>query len=722
MKPINRALDDGKIKAILEAERMAALGAGSSSDLSAQRIKALDYYMGDMSETMPAEDGLSKAVSTDVQDTVEGILPIILDVFISNDDVVTFNPHGPNDEAAAEQETDYVNHVFYQKNNGFLTLYNAIKDGLLSKNGFVKWWMEPEESRTRERYEGLDEDSYAALMADDDVKVIDTEQYSYADPVTQQPGTCYNAVAERVSTKMRPRIAAVPPEEILISKSAHNLPNAPYMAHIQPKAQADLIALFPEYEEEIRNAPASSTALDNQEANNRQSVQDHDGIDAPAAEVNKDMRLIEVAEHYIRLPLEKDKVARRYKITTIGTKHTILDVEEVTAWPFATATPIIMPHRVIGRSVADLTMDIQEIKTSLLRATLNNAYYANNQRLEVSETHASENTLDDILNNRVGGIIRTKMPGGLNPVPTQSIGNWVAPIIEYMDGVRETRTGVSKSNQGLDADALAHSRTGAVTRLMDAAEMRIKLIARIIAETLIVDMFRGLHQMLQEYSEESEVVKLRGGWTPVAPREWAKRDHMTVSLPLGGASKQMLMGFFEKLLQGQQQVIQFQGGADGPLVTMENIYNTFKQTVKLAGLKSVDPFFTKPPPPNPNAPKPPNPEMVKAQAQAQATQQKTQAQSQAAQAKAQSDQQNDAARLHADLQAEEVKAQFARQREQDEFQHKAALDQMKFDHDTQMGRMKAENEMAIAQFKARNEAALNAQQAELQAKQGVGTI
>lgn len=192
---------------------MAALGAGSSSDLSAQRIRALDYYMGDMSETMPAEDGLSKAVSTDVQDTVEGILPIILDVFISNDDVVTFNPHGPDDEAAAEQETDYVNHVFYQKNNGFLTLYNAIKDGLLSKNGFVKWWMEPEETRSRERYEGLDEDAYAALMADDDVKVIDTEQYQCPDPATQQPTTCYNAVAERVSTKRRARIAAVPPKK-----------------------------------------------------------------------------------------------------------------------------------------------------------------------------------------------------------------------------------------------------------------------------------------------------------------------------------------------------------------------------------------------------------------------------------------------------------------------------------------------------------------------------
>ncbi len=214
MKPVHRALDDGKIRAILEAERSAALGAMSSSDLSEQRMKSLDYYVGDMSDTMPAEEGLSKAVSTDVQDTVEGILPIILDVFVSNDDVVMFNPRAANDEAAAEQETDYVNHVFYQKNPGFLTLYSAIKDGLLQKNGFVKWWMEPEESRTRERYEGLDEDSYAALMADDEVKVIDTEQYPCTDPVTQRPGTCYNAVAERVSTKRRARIAAVPPEEI----------------------------------------------------------------------------------------------------------------------------------------------------------------------------------------------------------------------------------------------------------------------------------------------------------------------------------------------------------------------------------------------------------------------------------------------------------------------------------------------------------------------------
>lgn len=723
MKPISRVFDDIKVMSILEAERNAALGSMESSDLSEQRMKSLRYYDGDMSKEMPDEDGLSSAVSTDVQDTVEGILPIVLDVFMSNEDVVVFNPRGENDEAQAQQETDYVNHVFYQKNPGFLTLYTAIKDGLLQKNGFVKWWMEKETKRTRETYKGLDEDAFSALASDDEVKIVDIEKYPCPDPTNPgQQTDCYNVVVERNSEKQHARVAAVPPEEILISRVAHNIQDAPYWAHIQRKPLADVLAMFddPKLQEKIKAAPSAAMDTDNYEAVNRQTVQDNDPPGEQPNDVNEAMRLIELAEHYIRLPLEKDGVARRYKITTVA--KTVLEVDEVPAWPIATGTPIIMPHRVFGRSLADLTMDIQEIKTSLLRATLNNAYHANNQRLEVSETHASENTLDDILNNRVGGIVRTKMPGGLVPIPTQPIGHWVIPTIEYMDGVRDNRTGLSKNSQGLDPDSLAHSRTGAVTRIMDSAEMRIKMIARIFAETLIVDVFRGLHQMLQQYSEKAEVVKLNGGWVSVNPREWAEREHMTVTMPLGGVSKQMLMQFFEKLLAAQQEVIQFQGGGDGPLVSLKNVYNTFKQTVKLAGLKSADPFFMDPGQPNPNRPKPPDPKMVEANAKAQAIQQKTQA-----------DAENNKMRLAAENERAQAKQQAEHQRASDKLQHDVLIDKLEFAHDAKMRQLEAQFDMQIEAFKvkmqaaldtvkAQHEAKLNEQQAELQAKQGVDNV
>lgn len=678
MKPVKQKLSDEKIKAILGAERTSALGTSASSDLSQQRIKALDYYMGDMADDMPAPDGQSSAVSTDVQDVIEGVLPIVLDGLVSTEKVVEFKPISQADIPAARQETDFVNHVFFQENDGFLTLYTAVKDALLSKNTFVKWFVEEEEERTREQYKGLSEDAFGIIAADTTVKIIDQEQYPCPDPLTGAPTTCYNVIVEAVKTKLRRRVVALPPEEVLISKNARTIQSSPYLAHVVRKPQADVIAQFPDKAEIIKGAPSAVTSSDNTEAFNRQSVQDNQDQTQSADDVNREMREIEVVEHYIRLALEEDDVARRYKITTVGSAYDILDTEEVSEWPIATASPIINTHRVFGRSLADLVLDIQQIKTALLRALLNNAYFGNNQRIEVSETHASENTIDDLLNNRVGGIVRTKMPGGLKPLEPQPIGNWVVPVIEYMDGVRSNRTGSNEHNMSIDVDQLNHARTGAVERLMSAADMRIKLIMRIFAETLLVDMFRGIHHMCQEYSEQAEEVELSGQWVTVDPREWKKRKHMTVDLPLGGASKQQLLGFFGNLLTVQKEVLTLQGGPNGPLVSLQNVRATVEQMTRLAGLKSVDPYMMQPPPPNPNAPPPPNPKMVEAQANAAATAQDQQA-----------DQQLQQQKLQFEQWLETTKAAAARQREQDEFAHKVTMERMRFEHDKEMAQLQA---------------------------------
>jgi hypothetical protein len=151
------------LKALLGSEKASALAAASSAQLADDRADAMDYYLGDMSKDMPAQDGRSRAVSTDVSDTVEGLLPPLMDIFAGSDEVVRFEPVGPEDEAAARQETDYVNHVFMQQNPGFMILYSFIKDALLSKVGIVKIWWEEREEEERETYYDLTDDQFALL-------------------------------------------------------------------------------------------------------------------------------------------------------------------------------------------------------------------------------------------------------------------------------------------------------------------------------------------------------------------------------------------------------------------------------------------------------------------------------------------------------------------------------------------------------------------------------
>ena len=148
---------------MLAAEQAAALAAMQSSKLSKERADALMYYNGDMSQDMPAEDGRSQAVSTDVMDTIEGLMPSLMEIFTGSDEVVKFLPVGAEDVAAAEQETDYVNHVLMNQNPGFLVIYSFIKDALLSKVGIVKVWWEEREEESRETYYDLTDDQFALL-------------------------------------------------------------------------------------------------------------------------------------------------------------------------------------------------------------------------------------------------------------------------------------------------------------------------------------------------------------------------------------------------------------------------------------------------------------------------------------------------------------------------------------------------------------------------------
>jgi hypothetical protein len=144
----------------------------AASKLSDERASALNYYMGNMSKGMPAPDGRSKAVSSDVADTIEGLMPPLMDIFASGDEVVQFAP-GPEDVAAAEQETDYVNHVFMQQNPGFLVLYSFIKDALLSKVGVVKVWWECRDEVERETYLDQPDDAFALIVAQPGVEVVE---------------------------------------------------------------------------------------------------------------------------------------------------------------------------------------------------------------------------------------------------------------------------------------------------------------------------------------------------------------------------------------------------------------------------------------------------------------------------------------------------------------------------------------------------------------------
>lgn len=582
-------MTESEVRALVDSERRQALAADNSSKLTAARTEAMDYYYGDMAAYMPHADGRSGAVSTDVADTIEGLMPSLMEIFAGADDVVRFDPVGPEDVELAEQESDYVNHVFMNQNPGFLTLYAFIKDSLLSKTGIVKVWWEETELKTRETYYDQSPDAYALVASNPEIDVVEHSEH----PSEQFPELVLHDFTVEFKRKHgQARVMGVPPEEFGVEKNCRSMAECNYAFHRVLTTPAKLMADGFDAEQVKALQPADGAS--NAEAMARDTVDEHTMMGG--SDTNSASRVLEVYEHYIRMDYRKDGSPELYRVTTGGQGEILWrdgkpDIVPFDCMPFAVMTPIIVPHRLIGRSVADLVMDIQRIKTALTRGLLDNTYLANNPVREISEAHATTRTLDDLLMSRPGGIVRVKQPGGLNIHAVPSIAGNLMPVISYFDATREWRTGVTRQGQGIDAGALQNQSATAVNQMYSAAQARMKLIARVFAETGIKDMFSLLHSIIRKHGSVVQTVRLRNKWVQVDPSDWKERNDLTINVGLGHGGKAEQVANVMAL--GNIQAKLLESGKAG-MVQDKNLYNTAKELTKALGFKDPSMFFTDP--------------------------------------------------------------------------------------------------------------------------------
>jgi hypothetical protein len=672
--------------AMLGSQKADALAALQSARLSIDRERAEDYYLGDMRADMPAQEGRSRAVSSDVADTIEGLMPSLMDIFCSSDEVVKFEPAGADDEAAAQQETDYVNHVFMQQNPGFMVMYSFIKDSLLSKNGFVKIWWEKREQSEDETYYDLQDDQFAMLAQDvlapdsglEIVEHTERQEPGAPDPVSGQPGppiNLHDVKIVRTKTYQQAKVLGVPPEEFGIERSARTIADCNYCFHeVVTKSRAQLIAEG--YDEDEVNALEDYNGTNNTEEMARDTV---DEAFWAVSSANKSAQIVKITEHYVRMDYKGNGKADLYQVVTGGemgqvmTRDGKMACEPCDVIPFASMTPVPITHRFFGRSIADLVMDIQRIKTALLRSLLDNKYLSNNPRVEVAESNAGPNTLDDLLVSRPGGVIRTKTVGGLNWQVVPDVSASTYPALEYMDTIKEMRTGVTRQGQGVDANALINQSATAVAQAFSASQAKMKLIARIFAETGVRDMFSLLHAVIRKHGQEAATFRVRKTWVQTDPRSWKTRNDMSVKVGLGDGGKAEQFAKMMGIANIQKEML---SGGKTNLVDDQKLYNSASAIVKISGYKNPDDFFNDPSEKNPDGspkyppPQPqPSPDMVKVQGQMQLEQQKQQHD----QAKDQSQALIDQSKSQADIAAQDRKTQAEMIQTEREYQLKERL-------------------------------------------------
>jgi hypothetical protein len=574
-------------------------------NLSAQRKKSLEYYMG---EPLGTEiDGRSQVVSTDVADTVETILPNLLKIFTASDQTVKCEPVKAEDVALAEQATNYINYIFNKDNDGFSILYTWFKDALIEKNGIVKVYWDESEKVEQETYENLNEQEYQILIDNDDVEVVEEEsfvdekakeQLEQIKALAEAQGQVmediptpklYNCIIKRTTSSGKVKIENIPPEEFLIQRSAKSIEDADFVAHKVLKTRSDLIQMGFD-RDVIDDLPTQNTVTMNDERLARFADIDESSINDAPDESTQD---IEIYECYVKIDMDGDGIAELRKVIVAGgNANTILENMPCDFIPFCSLTPVPMPHRFYGRSVSELVEDVQLVKSTVMRQLLDNMYLTNNNRVAIMDGMVN---LDDLLTSRPGGVVRTKQPPSqvMLPMQNQTISQQAFPLLEYLDTVRETRTGVTRYSQGLDADALNKTATG-VNTLMSQSQMRMELIARVFAETGIKDLFKRIFELTVKYQNKERIVELNNKFVPVSPTEWKNRYNISINVGLGAGSKDQQIVMLNNILQKQLQAFQLQGNKEYPMVTLKNIYNSLAKIIEEAGLKNVENYFVNP--------------------------------------------------------------------------------------------------------------------------------
>jgi len=618
-------MDDAELEALVSGELNDATSF-VDAELSPVRARAIQYYRGEPFGN--EEEGRSQVVSTDVRDTITGIMPSLMKVFFGSKKIVNFTPRNPEDIPVAEQATDYVNYIFTNDNNGFLVCHSVFKDALRGALGVAKYYWEEKTEIKTEFFTGLDESSLTMLLSEPGVagsaisSMDDPSFQPPVDPATGQPmldpmtgqpmpaPQIYSVELKREIKNGRVKVEAIPPEEFLIDRRARSVEDATLVAHRRMMRVSDLVALG--YDKDEVETQMGVYELDT----NDEYLARNPYAQSYGPGGTQDDKRVLYCEAYIRVDYDRDGISELRKICTIGPSYKTVSNEPCSHSPFALFCPDPEPHALIGLSIFDMTADLQKIKSAIMRNMLDSLSLAIHPRVGVVEGQVN---MDDVLNTEVGGVIRMRQAGAVQPFSVPFVGQAAFPMLGYLDEVRETRTGMSKAAMGLQADALQSTTRAAVAATVSAAQQHLELIARIFAETGMRALFKGILKLVVENQDRPRVVRLRNQWVPIDPRSWDSGMDVEIDVALGGGTEEQKIAVLNAIAQKQEQIMQTLG-PQNPIVTPQQYRNTLARLTEVSGYKNSEEFFLNPatmPPQPPPPPPPPDPAQILAQVEQQ---------------------------------------------------------------------------------------------------------
>jgi hypothetical protein len=602
----SRRLDDDTLIALLRREEQAA--ADYQGTLAALRDQALAFY--DRQPYGDEQEGASQVVTSEFADVIESLMPGLVRVFTATDALARFAPAAPGQERWAREASEYVPHVLMRQNDGFRIVSALLKDALMYRLGGVAVDLEDAEETLTLPVNGLTRDAIDLLAAEAARQGARVTMDVAADrmivPAIGPPAQASEGVVgfagapeptwsgSMVLVHDRPRVVvdSIAPPDILFTPTARDEDDASFVGFVKRVTASDLAKLglgADDIDSLGSEAPAA-----------RPEVEPRGGVFGPPARGAQDSeRPLWLVVAWLRADEDGDGVSERLRVVYAHAGGNAGRIVERTAWdgpvPIALATPILMPHAIVGRSLFDQTQDLQQIGSVLTRGLLDNLYLVNRPRAVISD-HVN---IDSLIDWTPGSPIRLKAgerPGDDHiawlQVPNVTAGALTA--LEYLASVRENRTGVSRYNQGLDAESL-NKTLGGLDRIMSASQQRQDLIARVFAETAMKRLYRLVYRAVRRAARGPvRYWTAKGGFAHCDPTQWPDDLELTVDV-VGIGNREQALQHLAMVGALQEKLIALQGGkADGPFVTAENVANAAQKLTETLGYKTAGLFFQPP--------------------------------------------------------------------------------------------------------------------------------
>ena len=633
------------------------------AEIAPERIKAQKYFDGQVD--LASEDGRSSVVATKCRDTVRAVKPSLMRVFLQSGRPVEFVPRKPQAVQEAEQKTNYAAYVF-ERNNGFQILSDAIDDALKKKVGIWKVYVDEPATVEIDEYSDLMEDQVQLLRMDPEIEILEEEVTQEA--IIDEMGmmimpAIYDLKVAKETRSKEIRIDAVAPEDFFIDRNASSIHDAYVCGHSAEMRVGDVVAMGFDFETVYNMGGTTDGRVDEEETLQRLGW---DATDTDEDANDPSMRKITLTEAYMKMDIEGTGIPRLYKFLCGGGNYELLEYELCDQMPFAVFEVDPEAHAFFGRSLVEIIQDDQDAATALLRGLLDNMALINNPRMVVNSQLVN---MDDVLNNEIGAVIRTKDVSALREITIGGMAQGLLPAITYYDEAIRAKTGVSGAGMGLDANVLQSQTAQGVNAAVQAANQVSELIARHLAEGGFKQAFKIIVKLAKQHIGGEEMMRVNGEFVPVDPRSWSADTDMTVNVGIGTNKHEERAMVLRETLQTQMGIWQAYGPQNG-VVTMTNIRNTLADILRHGGLHNAERYYQ---PMNPQME-----QMLMMQA-AQAAQGQQQASDPNA-AFLQAEQMKTSARVQADMQKTQmdfVKAQMQDDRERDKMIQDLAIEAAK---------------------------------------------